>query len=269
MKIRVCLWVIGVVAGAVMAVACKKVVTVDLDEAPSQIVIEGNVTNDSGPYEVMISRTVNFSAGVPFPPVSGAIVSITDSNAGLTDQLQEVAPGVYSTINLEGIPRHTYNLAIFSDGNRYTASSTMPLPVTLDSVSLEENISINNQKGINAVVNFQDPPGIVNYYQFTEIVNGKLLPDVFVFDDRLSDGRYIRDPLFNDSNYLRPGDTLTLTMNGVDRPIYNYFLTLGSMTGNGNFQSTATPANPATNLSNGALGYFSAHTTAGRLLVVY
>lgn len=250
------------------AVACKKVIQVDLNNATPQIVIEGNVTNGPGPYQVLISRSVDFSASNTFPPVSGATVSIIDSTTGVVELLQESDSGVYSTHHLSGTPLHTYELQVIVDGKQYTASSTMPSPVALDSVTFSENTGFNNKLSVNAVVNFLDPKGVTNYYQFTERVNRRLIPNVFVFEDRLSDGRYIEDPLFNDSSYMQRGDTLLLTMNCVDQNTYNYFFTLANVTGNNSFQST-TPANPISNLSNGALGYFSAHTTTAERLLVY
>ena len=140
--------------------------------------------------------------------------------------------------------------------------------VGLDSVTFALNTDYDNKKTINAVVNFQDPPGHVNYYQFAESVRGRSIPNIFVFEDRLSDGKYIEQPLFNDSSYLQKGDTLLLTMNCIDRNVFNYFYTLTNVTGNNDFQ-TATPANPNTNISNGALGYFSAHTTLRVKVEVY
>jgi len=160
------------------------------------------------------------------------------------------------------------HLLVNADGLQYTASSTMPADVLLDSVSFALNTDFNNKKDINAVVNFQDPPGLGNYYQFIEYLNGKLIPDIFVFEDRLSDGRYIEEPLFNDSTYLRRGDTLLLKMYCVDKNIYNYFFSLSQVTGNNGFQS-ATPANPNTNLTGRALGYFSAHTVNRVKMPVY
>jgi hypothetical protein len=168
-----------------------------------------------------------------------------------------------------GVPLHTFQLSVGVDGKEYTASSTMPEPVELDSVTLADNINVANQQGENAVANFLDPVGVRNYYQFTEILNRRLLPDIFVFEDRLSDGRYIKDALYNDSNYLQRGDTLVVTMSCVDANVYNYFLTLGAVSSNGgNGPQTATPSNPVSNLSNGALGYFSAHTAAAKMLIV-
>jgi Domain of unknown function (DUF4249) len=254
--------------GLLTILACKKVVRVDLVDVTPRIVIEGNITDGPGPYQVLLSQTVNFSANNTFPPVTGATVTITDSNSGKAEQLIEVDSGVYLSLALMGLPSHTYQLVVVAAGQQYTASSKMPLPVRLDSVTLEANVTLNNQREINAVVNFQDPPGITNYYQFTEAVDGRVIPDIFVFDDRLSDGRYIQEPLFNDSSYLQVGDTLQVTMNCVDQNTYNYFYSLANVVGGNGLQS-ATPANPTSNISNGALGYFSAHTTTVDKLLIY
>ena len=262
-------WILLMILLVAGAVGCKKVISVDLRDAPSQIVIEGEITNASGlPAQVRISRSVNFSASNTYPPVSGATVRMTDSSGGFSTLLAETDSGLYTTKLLVGAPGHVYKLQVTVDGQTYGASSKMPRPVVLDSVTFALNTDFNNKQDINAVVNFRDPDGLGNYYQFTESLKGRLIPDIFVFEDRLSDGKYIEQPLFNDSSYLQKGDTLLLTMNCVDKNVYNYFFTLADVTGNNNFQ-TATPANPSTNISNGALGYFSAHTTTRVKVEVY
>jgi hypothetical protein len=248
--------------------ACKKVIQVDLNNAAPQIVIEGEVTNGAGPYQVKISKTVNFSAGNSFPPVSGASVQVTDSNNGLVYIFNETTPGLYAANNFTGVTQHTYQLSVLADGKTYTASSTMPAPVHLDSISFIQNLDFNNKPAINAVTNFQDPPGVSNYYQFTEFVNSVQVPDIFVFEDRLSDGKYIRNALYNDTARLDVNDTVVVKMYCVDKNIYNYFFTLFQVSGNNSFQSTS-PANPISNISNGALGYFSAHTISLKQIVVY
>src|ERR1700761_6524776 len=260
--------VYGFLLTALVASACKKVINVDLKNVAPQIVIEGNITDARAFYEVKITKTVDFSADNVYPPVTNAVVTITDSTANRTDQLQQPDSGIYVTSTIVGVSHHTYGLVVDVDGQRYTASSTMPMRVPLDSITFAENVGFNNQLEINAVVNFQDPAGIANYYMFTEYVNERQIPDIFVFEDRLSDGRYIENPLFNDSAYLQKNDTLVLTMDCIDLNNYNYFNTLTNVTGNNNFQSV-TPANPVTNISNGALGYFSAHTSQRVALTVY
>lgn len=249
--------------------ACKKTVQVHLDDAPPRVVIEGEISNQPGPYQVKITKTVSFSDSNSFPPVRGAVVTIMDSTNGYSYVFGESSPGVYVSNDFAGIPSHTYQLTVQADGQEYTASSTMPATVPLDSVTFAVNTNFNGKKELNAVVNFQDPPARVNYYQFIEHVNGRLIPNIFVFEDRLSDGRYIEQPLFNDSSYLQRGDTLQIKMYCIDRNIYNYFFSLLQVSaGNGGFQ-TASPDNPVTNITGGALGYFSAHTINLEKLIVY
>jgi len=247
--------------------ACKKTVRLDLDSAPSRIVIEGEITNLPGPYQVKITRTVAFNDPNDFPPVSGAIVEVTDSNNSIRYPFSETSPGVY-TSNFTGVPRHHYYLAVQVDSLQYTANSKMPDIVHLDSVTFSLNTDLNGKKELNAVVNFQDPADVVNYYQFIEQVNGRVIPNTFVFEDRLSDGRYIEQPLYNDSSYLHRGDTLNLRMYCIDKNVYNYFFSLMQVSSDGGFQP-ASPDNPISNITGGALGYFSAHTISGEKLVVY
>jgi hypothetical protein len=140
----------------------------------------------------------------------------------------------------------------------------MPATVNLDSVTFEENKGFG-QTRISAVVNFQDPAGVRNYYQFVEYLNNQqLTKDLFVFDDRLSDGRYIDYTLFNDTSYLQPGDDVRVDMYCIDSAVYNYFFQLLQSGGAGSFNTSASPANPTSNISNGAFGYFSAHTVSSQ-----
>lgn len=244
--------------------ACTKVINLSVPNAATQIVIEGNVTNGPGPYQVSITTTVPFSADNNFPTVDGAQVTITD-HAGLYDSLVETAPGVYSTQgNWVGQPGNAYTLNVSVNGGHYTGTSTMPQPVNLDSVTFVQ-ISRLKKGIIEAVPNFQDPPDVGHYYQFAETINGSPLNKIFVFDDRLSAGNYIQQPLADDSAHLQAGDYLSLNMYCLDENTYNYFRELAQQQNTGTFEAVlftdVAPANPNNNLSGGALGYFSANTT--------
>jgi len=246
---------------------CKKVINVNLNNAAAQIVIQGSVTNAAGPYQVQITKTVNFSASNTYPPVSGAAVTITDSTTGQIDVLTETASGIYTTNLLpQGKPGHTYKLNVSALGQTYTASSTMPQPVALDSLTFQH---LNNfgKLQINTQPNFQDPGGIANYYTFQEYINSKLLKQTFVFSDRLSDGKYIAVNLYTDSSYINIGDTVLLNMRCTDKSVYNYFNSLQQAADANGFQ-TASPSNPISNISNNALGYFSANTVNERTAIV-
>jgi hypothetical protein len=253
---------------ALLLFACKKTVVLSLNTVPPQIVIQGEVTNRPGPYSVNITQTTNFYADNIFPPVPGAVVRITD-NLGNTDSLTETSPGVYTTHTLQGAPGNTYTLSVLANNKQYSAASVMPEPVRLDSVGFEATTGFGEQR-ISAIVYFQDPAGVQNYYQFKEYINGKLFTkDAFVFDDRLSDGKYISNTLRMDSAYLNPGDQIEVSMYCVDKNAYNYLFQLEQSSGGGTFNTTASPADPESNISGGAYGYFSAHTVRSKSLVVY
>jgi hypothetical protein len=248
--------------------SCKKVVNINLNAANPQVVIVGAITDSTGPYQVSINKTVNFSDPNLFPAVSGASVTISDSSGLLLDSLSETSPGIYHTdSSWLAHPFRSYTLQVHTGGQDYRAVSIMPGPVPMDSLG-ELHSTRGNVKYIEAIPYYQDPPGIHNYYQFTESINGRPTNKIYIFDDRLSDGKYIHEPLFDDSTYSRiqPGDNIQVSMYSIDSATYIYLNTLMQITDNPGIQ-TSTPANPNTNLTGGALGYFSAHTITTRNLL--
>jgi len=244
---------------------CKKVIDVHLKDSETQIVITGTVDNRPGPYELKITKTIDFNSDNIFPAVSGAVVKITGN--GVTDSLTETSPGVYSTHILQGKAGKTYSMYVSTGGKEYTATSTMPHSVHLDSIDFRSG----RRDALYAVANFRDPEGISNYYQFIEYADGEKFRNgrgISVFDDRLSDGRYINRLLYNDSSDIKSGIVLTVEMNCVDKDVYNYLNELLQISGGGEGFSSPTPANPTSNIRGGALGYFSAHTTSSRSVVI-
>lgn len=243
----------------ILLFGCKKVIDVKLKNANQQIIITGEVNNLSGPYKVTISRSVDFTSDNNFPPVSGAFVTI--SGNGIVDTLSEDGPGIYFTNTLAGRPGKSYSLFVKSGNNIYTATSTMPQPVYLDSLSF----ILGRSDNIYAVANFQDPAETDNYYQFIQYTNGEAFRNGrgnSVFDDRLSNGRYISMALYDDSSDIRSGVTTTVQMNCVDKNVYNYLNELLQISGYGGGFASPAPANPESNITGGALGYFSANTVS-------
>lgn len=247
---------------------CKKVINVDLKNAATQTVITGEVSNLPGPYQVTISKTVNYTADNIFPPVSGALVIITGN--GVTDTLTETSAGTYSTHTLTGKPGSSYALYVAISGQIYTATSVMPQPVTLDSIGF--TTTGRNNTTLNAVAYFQDPLNIVNNYQFIEYSNGKRFSNSrgsTVFSDRLSDGKYISRTLYDDSTDIVSGNLLTLQMKCVDKPVYEYLDELLQISGSdGGGFSSPNPGNPTSNIVGGALGYFTANTINSKSITV-
>ena len=254
--------IILLVAVAATIQACTKVITPKLNNAVTQIVIQGAVSDTAGPYYVSITRSVGFYEGNVFPPVSGAIVSIADNTAGTNDVLSETSPGMYITHSIQGIHGDTYSLKVMLDGQTYTATCTMPMPVALDSVSFE----VSDTTQVRAQANFKDPAGTPNFYRYSITINGVYDKRIQAFSDRLSDGRYIRDKMDNDTMEIRKNDMVALSLIGIDKNTFTYFNEAAKIAYSN--ASLAAPATPTSNITGGCLGYFSAQTVSTKKAVV-
>jgi Domain of unknown function (DUF4249) len=247
----------------VTAIACTKTITPALNTAPAQIMIQGAVSDTAGPYYVSIVQSVGFYTENIYPGVSGAAITITDSTTGLRDSLTEASTGLYVTHRLVlGVPGNTYLLNVVLNGKVYMASSTMPQPVPLDSVTFDTS----NYKQIRAVANFQDPAGIVNFYKYSTVINGVLDKRFQTFEDRLSDGRYIQDKMDDDTSEIKRNDIVQLSLVGIDKGVYTFLSEAENIAYSND--NLAAPATPTSNITGGCLGYFSAQTVSSKSATV-
>jgi hypothetical protein len=247
--------------------ACEVPIDIDLNSSDPKIVIVGSISNASGDHTIKLTRTVNFDESNEFPTVSGALVTISD-DAGNTETLTETSPGIYSITSLQGVPGRTYTLEVTTDGRAYKAISTMPLPVEIDSVAVGRGQEIP----IEVSVTFRDPAGIENYYRLAQITSRSITPTGIVDDDRLQDGGIITisAPVvtFNGNIMPRPGDQVTVMLQSIDKNVYEYMRMLFELEQEGVLGQTALSANPTSNISNGALGYFSAYSRSVKTVVI-
>ncbi|MGV8878238.1 MAG: DUF4249 domain-containing protein [Sphingobacteriaceae bacterium] len=243
---------------------CKKIIDIRLKDAKRVIVIEGNVTDNTDRQVVTISKSIPFTEPNYFPAVSGAEVSITD-NTGVIKILLEQMPGVYVTTDLKGEPTKTYQLQVNVDGQTYTASSTMPEVVPVDSIGIVATTFF--EKKYNSVeVYYQDPEALTNYYRFKLWINGVLSKTVFIYNDNFTNGKPVKRELRDFDNDMVIGDEIKIEMHGIDESIYKYW---SGISQNGNRgQASTTPANPVSNLNNRALGYFSAHAVQQKTFLI-
>lgn len=244
--------------------ACQKVIDIDLNAVKSKIVIEAEITDQPGPYTFKITKTANFNESNNFPAVSGASVKISD-NAGNSETLTETTPGIYVTTTFQGIPGRTYFLEITSEGTTYTSSSKMPEATSIDTL-LTQTSFFGGGKMLNAY--FKDSAGISNYYRLLQTVNNTLKKNITIIEDNFQDGETITSSFLSfGADSLSIGDTIKIFLQSIDKATYEYFRTLSMLTGGGGPPSDA-PANPISNITNGALGYFSAYAVRTKTIVI-
>lgn len=258
---------IGIIIVSFFFTSCEKVIDIDLNNSAPQIVIEGNISDELGPYTVKLSKTVNYSSQNIYPPVTGAVVIISD-NSGITDTLAETIPGSYQTHSITGVQGRTYTLKVITEGKQYQAVSTMPYKVNLDSVQFNLYTEPGESEKTLAVVPlYLDPVEFGNSYRFFFSANGKEDKTYQVSNDNIGNGSINQQPFFSDDIKFRKGDTVKVTMLCIDVNTYNYYYTLSQIGGSG-LIGGATPSNPPGNISGDkALGIFSAYTTQTKTVI--
>jgi hypothetical protein len=255
-------------------VSCEKEIQIDLNSAEPKLVVEAYLSDQSDTATVTLTRTVNFSDPSTYPAISDAIVVITDLE-GNTWNCTQSTPGTYQNTNLRGKIGQKYFLSITTaDGQKYTAESTLPAPVMLDKIDFRELAFGPPGGGGGDSVSFAlipryfDPADAQNNYRFIQTVNGERDLSIQVKNDNIFDGRVNEQPLFSVDVEIYSGDIVTLEMMCIDKGAYDYFFSLSQYLSTNGPNAAGVPANPVSNISNGALGYFSAFSFQKRTVVV-
>ena len=225
----------------------------------SRIIIEGNITNEPGPYFVKITKSISLTDIGNYPSIDNAVVTISD-NAGNSEILTAQGNGMYRTSMLSGVEGRTYTLTVMAENQTYTAQSTMPQRVPFDSVKVE-TVIVGGETEYNLIPIYNDPVVKGNNYRFVLTVNNKLINQHFVQNDEIKNGSVntLRLEINDNDLELKSGDSVAIKMQCIDKNVALYYTALALMSDSGPGGGT-TPNNPPNNLSNGALGLFSAHT---------
>ena len=257
--------ILPALAALALLSSCDQAIDYDLPEGGRTVVIEGLVTDQPGPYTVRITETRGYLDQNKNPGLTGATVIITD-NAGQADTLVASEPGTYRTQTLQGIPGRTYLLRVLLAGKEYSAQSTLRAMNPIDSLSYQFKPQYGFQEeGYYVSLHFHERAGKGDNYRFEIEVNGQRKNDITAINDDFYDGNYGNADL----GYKHElNDSVTVHMLSLDKPGLDFWTglqTLFYQTG-GAFDTP--PANPPTNLSNGAIGYFGASAKSTKSIVI-
>lgn len=247
---------------------------IQLDDAYTRLVVEGRFSTDTTVHKVRLTKTSSYFYNNAALPVSGAIVTISDGVN--TILLTENSDGVYETPpNTYGKVGKTYQLLIKNvdiDKNgvfeEYSASSTIYPINTIDSIAMKYN---ENFESWEVKCYVFDPP-TTDYYLFNIYKNNVLLTDTIteplVVDDKMYNGNYtngigvgyLRDEKSDEKAY--PGDTIELEIWRITKEFQKFVMELQDATRPSTPLFSGPPANVKGNISNGAVGYFTAYSTS-------
>lgn len=112
-----------------------------------------------------------------------------------------------------------------------------------------------------------DRANVENYYRIIEFKNSKKIEGFNVASDDLYKGKKITYKLMSMGNgtdsKISTGDYIIIWLEALDKGAYEYFRTAEQ-----DGSQSASPSNPTSNISNGALGYFNACSVTKKSIIV-
>ena len=257
--------------------SCTETIDLSLKTNPRQLVVDAILTNEPTVQIVRLSWSAPYFSTDPSTPVLGARLSITEGETIYYLRESIKHEGLYYIMPdvLLPSPGKTYKLTIDQldlddDGvsEQYTATTTMPEIVTVDSTNLRYQYFNSDWEIWQVLAYFQDPPDEKNHYMFRISRNDSRLTnlpsDIRVANDKLFSGWYV-DGLWVQSIDARPdhrqleaGDLITLEMAAIPDDFYNFMEAVKMNEMGTDPLFSGPPANIPGNISNGALGVFTA-----------
>lgn len=253
---------------------------------PGTLVVEGRITSENGPHYIYLRSTQSVIADGEGPGVDGALVTITDGENIFP--LRDKGSGVYCTDSLvRGVVGRTYELRVEIGSEIYLANAELLPAISLDPLEIRPWVGDpDNQEGIQYFeFSYRSNFGAPRAYLYA--LDLKIPENVRDFypenwDVPLWIDRVLSTPdhiLRDTSYYLHPGlEPPALLSNGesiyagitygtqvtekfysISPDHYEFIRAVSAETdwrGLGPFGYI--PANVPTNLTNGALGWFSA-----------
>ena len=251
----------GILFSPLLLTSCyEQIVDVNFNQFGSNIVIEGNLTDNFGANIVKITKTAHVNSLEPPIPITQATITLLD-DSGNMEVLSEYTAGMYRINQIRGMPGRTYTLNVLAEGHEYSAVSRMPEAMIFDSVQINRTSEVNSKYSVT--IFFTDPADVENYCLIKFFLANQTRPFFQVlYHDQYSDGESII--LQYEWSGLYPGNILEIRSLSLDRSVYEYFSSLLNVD---EYVEPEMPDfyeisgyNPKSNIQNGALGYFSAHT---------
>jgi hypothetical protein len=248
----------------VVLAGCEDVVDVKLDQGQPQLVVDGVVSDQPGPYVITLSKTAPYFENAQTPRVMGAVVKITD-NEGNTETLTETEPGKYVTNTLRGKIGNHYVLEIQAEGEQYRAQTDIKRVPEIDSLKQSfKTKSAFREEGYYVLYYGPEYPGPGDYYRFKIYKNDVLInqpSNLRVRSDEFVEGSYISGSEMNEKPF-KVGDRIKIEVCSITEDNYYFYNEMVTQINNGGLFANP-PANVRTNVMNRnpgsakkAVGYF-------------
>ncbi len=262
-------------------ISCTEKFNINLvNGATNRLVVEGSITSEYKVHKVILSRTGEYFLNQPTTRELNALISITDGDTTM-NLIDTANSGVYQTDKeIAGKPGKTYTLNItLSNGETYSASEFMKPILPMDSINYEykkSDLPFDDKYYYNINIFVQEPPTKGDYYQWELYLDNEIKTDTIrlktFVSDELVNGAYVGNwTVYQLPDYKIDKDTVVarIQMLSISKEKYDFYMAILLETDYSGAGFSGPPSNVPSNISNGALGFFSASAVCGTETNIY
>jgi hypothetical protein len=221
---------------------CEKELELRLPEVPSELVVEGWIENGKS-AEVILSHTAPYFTAVD----SNSLRTFAETHAKVTlisgpeEEILTLKPNqgyfpplIYGSVEMTGESGKTYSLEIVLNQDTITAATTVPKPVSLDSVWFARDRGMENKGRI--WIRLTDNGAEENYYRILckrkSKDNRYVATNLSAFSDVLYNGRTVEMGFLRgyssmidveEDNYFEAGDTVSVKFCTIDKAMFDFW----------------------------------------------
>jgi hypothetical protein len=263
-----------------LAWACEETIRLDIRQTAPRVVVEGLVLEGAEGHFVKLTRTAGFYQTGSTPRITNALVQISDSEGNVFPMVHNPGNhpdslGVYlPESSLVGVAGRSYTLRVEVEGEVYEGSDDL-LPIQpIDSLTTRQNPREKldpEEPGryYEVLLYAKEPQETRDYYLFKFYRNDSIMNSnglfVYVADDTAIGERINGIPA---PVYFKEGELARVEIYSLSRTAFRFFFELNTLLTNDGGMFGPPPANPRTNLSNGALGFFQTSARARESILV-
>jgi len=255
---RAILYIVSFFTGMCVFPSCEKVIDIELHATDPMVVVEGMISSSDSTALVNLSWSQDFYSTQGFDVIDKAQVGIINHLEEMYE-LTQITPGVYIKKELPITFNSEYRLWVIFGDKQYSASSQMPYKTPIDSVFYSYSTeTLFADEGYRAWVIFRDPDTTGNCYRLHLYVDNERITDgiYYLWNDDESNGGLVTYIYY--MNSLKNNVQFYVELLAIDRVTYEYLKSIQSIATISRGAQPAAPTNPENNISDEALGYFTA-----------
>jgi len=200
-------------------VACVSPYYPNITKYENLLVVDGQLTNLTGPYSIKLSRTFRYDGGVG-EKVTGATIKFID-NTGFEILLKEISTGVYSTVDtlFHGIPGRSYKIQIKDNNDIFESDfEILKTPLPIDKINWEyKPQDSDSPKRIQILLDAHDPTNNTRYYGWEYIETWKFKEPLDVVRPFKPEWKICYQT--NSSSFINLGTTIERNNDVIDKQV--------------------------------------------------